>query len=460
MQIVRTNGRRYKYDSIILNEGTILNGVILDTDEIVRKLREQQKKLKNVTLVVDSSNVMVKKIQTPKLSKKKLLGVVKGEFELGEGHEYVYDMNVLSKTKKEQVVLGCAVPKEFLEKYLATFKEAKIKLVRVDVAINGVIKYINKIAAFKGQTFLINVAFGNTLLSLLFENGVYQVSNRNRMFNDPGSEGYVAELYTKFSTMVQFSQSQGATEPITQSYYIGIDGKTMRSFIQYAKMNDPDITIESYKDMDKNMDYIYPLMGDLVNKEDMNLKLIQKVAAKAKGSKKGIVLKALVLILFCVPFVLYSRQLAGENAKTQSELDALQTYITAREESNANSEDSLSGNDTVLSEIQQYTWVLENIEECKYLTPDMLSDIYSGDVTVESLNYAEGSGTLTISGYGSSQSEVVDYSSGLRENEYADEQYYSGYQVESGEEGSTYHFTINWVWNEVESEEVVDGENE
>ncbi len=460
IQIVKGKERAYKYESISLAEGSVLNGAILNGEEIVSKLKEQKKKLGKVTLIIDSSNVMIKTIQAPKLSKKKLLGMVKSEFDLGEGYEYIYDMNILTKVGKENIVLGCAVPKDFLEKYIAIFKEARIKVLRIDVAVNGLIKYVNQVEAFKDKTCLINIVYGNTLLSLLFENGIYKLSNRNRMFNEQGTEGYSTELFTKFSTTVQYGQSQDTEERISHSYYIGVDGKTMRYYTHYVKSHDPNLIVESYNDMDRNMEYMYPLTGEFVNKEDIDLKSIQKITAKTKRNYKGIILKTLFLGVLFVPFVLYSQKLASDNATAQKEIDALQTYITAKEEANANAEETALDSDGVNNEIAQYSWVVENIENSRMLSPEMLDAIYGGDATVESLVYDESGNTVTFTGYADSQADVVQYSGDLREEGYSDAQYYSGYSVTSGESSDSYYFSIEAIWNAVESEGVLDGEDE
>lgn len=457
MQIVRVKGRRYKYDSIVLNEGTVLNGVILDPEEMTKKLKEHRKKLGKVTVVVDSSNIMTKKMQIPKLSKKKSLSVIKSEFDLGEGHEYIYDMNLLQKGKKENTILGCAVPKEFMGKYLTVFKEARIKVLRIDVAINGVVKYVGKLPVFKGKTFLMNIISDNTLLSLLFENGTYILSNRNRMFNEVGSEAYVSELYSKYSSMTQFAKMQKVETEILDSYYIGIDTRTMRTFKKYVRENDSVLTVESYKDMERDMDYIYAIMGNLVNKEDIDLKVKQKtVSSSKKKGKGGTFLKFLLLVILCVPFVLYSQQLAAQNAVVESEIAALETYVTAKEEANLEAGDMSTESMQLANDLNEYNSVIDKVENSKYVSTEMLEEIYSGDVTIVSLNYTENNASLMITGYGDSQEAVVEYSEGLRLGAYSDAQYYSGYSLNEED----YEFTITSIWNIVESEEEIDDENE
>lgn len=459
IQIVHKNGRKYKYESVQLEEGTILNGVIIEQGEVVRALKKIRNKLGQVTLIVDSSNIMVKRIQAPKLPKKKLLGLVKSEFDLGDDYEYVYDMNVLNKGKTENSILGCAVPKDFLEKYINAFAQAKIRVLRIDVAINGVIKYINKIQTFKGKTFLINIAFGNTLLSLLFEDGIYRLSNRNRMFNEPGTEAYITELYTKFSTMVQFSKSQKTEKEITQSYYIGIDGKTMRSYINYVRENDAMITVESFKDSDKNMEYIYPLMGDFVNKEDMNLKSIQKISKKAAKNNKSILIKAAVLLLVFAPFAYFGYRYGVENEKVETEIAVLEKYIETKRAANEAAGQTVLDNDQVIDELTQYSWVVENVENSKYVTSEFLSDVYGG-INVDTLDYTEASGDLKITGTATSQAALVNYSAALREEGYSDAQYYSGYVVDTTTGVTAYNYSIEFLWDTVESEVVINGENE
>lgn len=456
IQVVRVTGREYKYDSIVLNEGSVLNGVILDAEEVTKKLKKYCNKLGAVTLVVDSSNIMVKKLQIPKLSKKKSLNIIKSEFDLGEGHEYVYDLNILSKDKKENHVLGCAVPTDFLEKYLEVFKAARLKIARIDVATNGMVKYISKLPMCSGNTFVMNIVVDHTLMSLLFENGVYKLSSRNRMFHEPGTEAYASELYSKFLAMSQLAKSQKVEAEITQSYYIGIDAKTMRGYAKYVRENDAELKIDTYRDMECNMEYVYALIGNWENTVDIDLRSIQKVTESSKKKGTGeLVIRALALGILSVPIICYSQKLATDNAAAERQIEALQTYITAKEASLEGTEDSTSSSTALESEIKQYEWVSENVENSKYVEIELLEEIYGGKVMIESLRYVESSGSLNISGFGNSQKIVAAYSEGLRNGAYADEQYYSGHKVND----DNYDISIDFIWNQIESEVILHDED-
>ncbi len=459
IQIVNPIGKRYQYESIPLREGTILNGVMIDTDEVVQKLKQHRRKLQNATLVVDSSHIIVKKMQLPKLPKKRLFSIVKSEFNLGEEQEYVYDLNILSSSHTEVCALGCAVPKEFIEKYHAVFKEANIRLKRVDVAMNGIVKYVNKIPAFQNKTFILNIVSGNVLLALLFENGEYKISNRHRMIQEMGTEGYLRELHDKFSTMVQFSQSQ-RIENVKDSYYIGIDKESMSSYIQSAKEIDPSINIEAFTDDKKDMKYIYPFLGMLVNKEDINFKNIYKIVSKKRKVNKGLVFKVLFILVLLAGIVLYTRQLSRNNAVDKNELNVLQTYITKKEAAKQKEEETVEKSIVVSSQITQYSWVIENIENYRRISPEMLKHIYEQKIVIEHLSYGNNKGSMVLEGYGSSKDAVAEYSAVLRDKRYADQQHYSGYSVIPDDAKSTYAFQIESVWNKVESEVVLNEENE
>ena len=208
--------------NVKLSRGSIINGTILNKEDIQKHLSEHKEYLKDATLLIDSSGILAKKLELPTLNKKQIQEVLK--YELGVQDvkdEYIYDVNVISG-KDGASVLGCAVPKNLIETYLNMFKEIDVKISRIDIATNAITKFVNSQKDLCNTSFILNIIAGENLISFLCENGKYKLSNRNRLMSNPDSEEYINEIFSKFSSMMQFSKSQKSVFQIEASYYIGL----------------------------------------------------------------------------------------------------------------------------------------------------------------------------------------------------------------------------------------------
>lgn len=324
LQLVRKNGRRYKCETFELKEGTILNGVIINQEEIVRVLKSIRKYTKEVGVVVDSSNIITKRLTVPKTSKKNLMNGIGAEFDMEQNDElYAYDYSLLKKNKENNTILACAVQRDFLEKYIATFKMAKIKIQFIDSAINSIVRHAKRPCFMGEQSVVLNIVFGNSILSILFEEGNFRLANRNRMLNEAGTDEYIRELYSKFSTMVQFSKSQKLEYDIAKSYYVGLDAETLDAYTTYARETDATITVEGYEDDQKDMEYFYPILGFERRKDDINLAVSKKTKEIDTKNHSTLVLKILILVLILVVMGRYYFSLYENNKDLEDKIDSI-----------------------------------------------------------------------------------------------------------------------------------------
>lgn len=426
--------------------------MIINQEEIVRVLKSIRKYVKETGVIVDSSNIITKRLTVPKTSKKNLINGIGSEFDMEKDDElYTYDYSLLRKNKENNTILACAVQREFLEKYIATFKMAKIKIQFIDSAINSIVRHAKRPCFSGEQSVVLNIVFGNSILSILFEKGVFRLANRNRMLNEPGTDEYITELFAKFSTMVQFSKSQKLEYEIAKSYYVGLDEETLESYITYARETDATVTVAGYEDGHKEMEYFYPILGFERKSDDINLAISKKAKEVNTQNHAGVVLKLLVLVLILVVMGRYYYSLYESNQELEDKIESIESYISEKETDGTLSElDALLGNnEEVLSAIDQYKLVFYEIEYNQMMSPELLTHIYEKD-GITSLTYSVASRELLISGTFKTGEEATSFSEALREGAYADNQFFQGYSAVSYDTNSSQAFSILFTWDGVD----------
>lgn len=454
IQIVRKSKKTQECILLPLEPGSILNGVLVKEEEILAQLVAQGKLLRNkpVTLVVDSSNIMMKKLETPPMPVKHLSSVLRGEFEVMDESNYLYDFNLLESSKKGNTLMAVAAQRDFISGYVKLLQRAKIKVEKVDLAINGVIKYVHQSAKLQAESFILNIISQNIMLSILFENGKYQLVNRNRLIHDIGSDAYISELYGKLSSMLQFSHSKKSEFPIQTSYYVGLNQRNLSALSEY--MGDGELRIAAFDESDIDTSCFYACCCLPAAKHDLNL-----YDALQRSTKKPFRIpvnfwRGLFLVVLAAGVAYMYLDWAHRNLLLENQITPLQTYIQSQEVVDAQQAvtDLRQNHLDVDQQIAEYEEVLRQIESGKILTDAVLSTIYSTH-PIQSLEYALSGETILINGFSSELEACSDYAEMLRSSGYFATVYYSGYELQwvnepiPGNEEQTapvayYHFTI------------------
>ncbi|WP_028828612.1 hypothetical protein [Proteocatella sphenisci] len=318
--------------NVKLSRGSIINGTILNKEEIQRHLLEHKEYLKDATVLIDSSGILAKKLELPTLNKKQIQEVLK--YELGVQDvkdEYIYDVNVISG-KEGASVLGCAVPKSLIESYLNMFKEIDVKISRIDIVTNAITKFVNSQKDLCNSSFILNIIAGENLISFLFENGKYKLSNRNRLMSNPQSEEYINEIFSKLSSMLQFSKSQKSAYEIKASYYIGLGKEKTEKLKTYTQRYESGTRIEEMllapnQDAETNAALFHPLAGIFKGKQDINLVEAYKQATQVQKISSGSIVK-LSVIAFLVAATLTGYVFMSVNIKNlNNQIETATAYL-------------------------------------------------------------------------------------------------------------------------------------
>lgn len=232
-----------------LEEGLILNGVLLNPGVIQTKLEEIFKNenlpKKNVHLVVDGSSVSIRIIKTPLMQPKKMMGRIQSEFSDINMVGMLMDYSVVTPKNEEgtATILASVVQREFLENYVNLFKEAKIELECIDISMNCVMKLCRKIKSLSSTTFLMMMLDKNMLIQTLFVNNVFRMVKRTRMFSQIGTEEFDREIEKNISNMIQFNRSEKTGSEISCVYLCGLPSEYQERILQYRDAVGTDVAV-------------------------------------------------------------------------------------------------------------------------------------------------------------------------------------------------------------------------
>ena len=228
------------YKIFELSEGSIINGIITNSYEIKEVLQKIKldKSLyfkNNVSIVLDSSLIYIKKGNFPITSKSKMEIFVENEFVGLESNtnELIFDYSVISKSKNKSNILCYAVEKNMIKNFIEIFTEEKISISSIDISTNSLSKFLMNIKFLEKKTYVIANIDRNNISLMLFVNNSFYYLTRARLLSDYGTEDFYQEISTNISSLIQFNKSQRNGFSIESVYSFGITAVENMSYIKY-----------------------------------------------------------------------------------------------------------------------------------------------------------------------------------------------------------------------------------
>jgi len=218
------------FEKINIEEGAMINGVIIDDASIKTALQSLKSKyqLDACTLILDSNKIITKQMAIPKLRHKQILEYLQGELSgLYDGEDtLIYDYAYLGENeevKGSSRILGMAIEKGFLESYLQLFEEMEIAIEFIDISVDVLIKLKEYIPGLIDASYAIMSVDGNNITSSVFANGNYVMTTRNRLFSDPeDADAFSGDITRAVSQLQQFASSSQNNAPFSNIYFTGI----------------------------------------------------------------------------------------------------------------------------------------------------------------------------------------------------------------------------------------------
>lgn len=231
-----------------LEEGLILNGVLLNPGVIQTKLDELFKNSgipkKSIHLVIDGSAVSVKTLNVPLMPPKKMFPVIQNEFTDINLTGMMIDYSIITPKNEEgsATIMASIVQREFVENYVKLFREIKAELEWIDISANCIMKLCRKIKALSGTTFTLMNMDRNMLIQTLFVNNTFKMVKRSRILSQIGTEEFDREIAKNIMNMIQFNRSEKTGSDIGCAYLCGFPEEQRQFFIQYREALGVDVT--------------------------------------------------------------------------------------------------------------------------------------------------------------------------------------------------------------------------
>ena len=216
------------YFQIPLKEGTMLNGVIIDENEMKRSLKTvYDRGVHETCLIVDSAKILAKAASVPKMRESEILQFVKDELSAidSNSEDIVYDFAYLGdddSAKGASKIFCVGVERQFIGSYLTLFEEVGIRVIAIDYAINVLISLVNEFSGFLDKTYAVCQVDGQNLISVLFMNNEYALTNRSRIFANRGTTDFENEVINAISQLKQFASSSHQNLPMSDIYFFGL----------------------------------------------------------------------------------------------------------------------------------------------------------------------------------------------------------------------------------------------
>ncbi len=455
--VVGSGGKRIhvrRVCSVEIPEGSLINGIITNETDLADQLREfwTQNKLpkKNVALVINSSQLVLKTLTLPKTNDRKIREVLPMEFgDVSDQKDPILDYMLESADKKTLSVHAVMTDRSFVQGYLNLFKGLGIKVSSISVARTCRNKLLGTLKQVRGKVCVVHMIDGTSISSMLWVDGKSVYATQRRVFCEPGTTQFGMELARLVNNIQQFAITQQIQEKIETVYLAGTQGdefETYRAAMTEAgiegncELLQPEKHIRMPKGMAQEYGKYLAELGNMIRvKQDINLVLParKKVKNKEAGPKvwKRYVIPPAIFLVACgsVAGVL----LIQEHQK-KAELQELKDYINDP----ANIEqctqiDILQQQIAELSgKISQIQWVEGCILSYPYMNSSVVQELQgyaqAQSVELEIQSYNADDGNLSVDARAEEVTLINQFIDMLEASGIFDSVQYSGYSYDDG----------------------------
>ena len=430
-----------------LEPGSVVNGVLIRTNEILNILKGNRKLINKATIVLNSSNIQIKKIEHPELKGSKLDSYIKKEFAIPDDASLIYG-TTSKKIENLYKTIFMGVPIDIIKSYLELFSEAKLKIGRFEILQNGMAKFVKNKKDLEGQTFVLNLIEGNNLISVLIEAGEYVLTDRSRLLSEPGSEQFIDELLQKISSIIQFNKSQKSPYEITKSYYVGLPRENLLQLADKSLTRSIGLEVVGFIDDSLHervgLSHFCCFMGLVVAKSDINLLKYYRDQVKRRKKRNWGMIAIILASLIAIGGFAFVKM---NNILTENENAYYEDRISDTENSKALAELIFKQ-----KQIMNIPLIIEEMNQAKDTGADKellnaskllkIMEIANESITINSIEGDGVTGSLIIEGTGSDEFSTSNFVSELKGTNLFTNVEYGGYTSTSDEE---YSFTVNCI---------------
>lgn len=322
-------------------EGSTINGMIMNAEAFVAFMKEEWKKnnlpTKDVILVVNSSKFAGKVIEMPSMGAKKTRKFISGEYaDIGRNEGSIYSSIAIGKGEgKLKRIYAEAIEPDFINEYIETFNEIGIKLSAIYSAESTLIRFVEKTAAARCDTFLFIVVTANTFTVILWINGGFYHYSLSRCFQTPGTVEFAEDLGRTISQMNQFLQAHQIEHHFKKIFISGVEDEDLKYYITVFEEMGIHTPVEGFKFGAGSSPVVVQSMIQCVSglyKQDKTenfLPLCIEAIKKGTGDSAESPMKTIAIASIggtLVLMLLVYTVCAVINKQKQSELDAIVEY--------------------------------------------------------------------------------------------------------------------------------------
>lgn len=426
-------------------EGSIINGIVTDAEVFVEFLRQffVKNKLsrKECTLVVNSTQITTRVIELPKAGYDDLNQMLEREFadsRISDPLIVSYVMNG-ERTGRLQKLLAAAVERTFAESYVKLFAQAGIEVSCIEPAmLNFARRFMNEPVITK-QNCVVQIYDGSEVISILFVEGEYLYSQRNRIFAQEDTEGYVREARAVAQRIRQFASSQKVEKPVESLFVCGKNQQRIVEALNGKQDSEEDATIRVFEDTrirlspksrtGQEAEFAYAVQAQ---KPDKKLNYIWKLHHDSAGSRKkreGLRLAAPTIITVAVCLVV-TLILGNSYLSMNRELEELQGNIQKSDPESASYDLSEANVNRMKTQIRNAELLWEQLMSYPTLSStldEQLKQCAGEDTVVEITGFSRDTGVLTLEASSGDVSAIHAFVESLRTLPEICDVEYSGY---------------------------------
>ncbi|MBO6205590.1 MAG: hypothetical protein J6O73_01505 [Lachnospiraceae bacterium] len=337
------SGKKVKIKALYADaipDGTLLNGTVINESVLQDTIRDTWRKHaikeKNVDLVINSPNLLARRIEMPLLTGNKANKFVNNEVDekdTARFSEPILGWYPISKKKKTQQVISEMAEKEFVETYIRIFEAAGVKLnslhAGINLAVNMMQTQVNK------NTVVYMILDGMNLTTILFAEGNYFNNLNTRVYSIPGTSEFSAEIRNAISAIRQFATAQHIEHEISNIYIAGLnmeDMNLLKSELQGYPLGDvlgimtkPDSVIMNTA-ADKFGDYLFSIAGFFGTQEGLSILEAWKRDSQDYQKKKTMTTLIVPYVAVVILLLIVTIVLLVIRSQKKAELAVLQQY--------------------------------------------------------------------------------------------------------------------------------------
>ncbi len=431
-------------ESIIyrMPEGSLLNGMITNEQELTEQLRELWRKRAlpkdHVRLVLESSHFSVKTLAVPKMKEKEVRGVVLREFaEMEQYEEKLYDHAVLQSVEGGgQDILAVMVNRSYIEGWQKIFHDIGVELERITVSRETMTRYFASCEQLRQGAYVLILLDDMILTSVLWIDGRLVSADRKRVFSEVGSEEFYTEISRSVSSIRQYYISQKRRGKLSKLFLCGFQEQDVGCCQESLDRFELEMQVESLRE--PYADNVMAAGGLITAKKPVNMLQVWK---EKKREDKGIgtfVKRAVpVLVLFAVCLLISIGLMIGSSIrmKKATELSEYLTDTTLMQEKMLVEElkRDISSMERMMEQADQIRAIKKSYPLADGAVTDKIRSAADYNMTVRIVSYNADAGELNVEIRTPVVESVNRYVSALQETGMFVKVGYSGYGYLEGE---------------------------